>query len=799
MIRNYLKTAYRILTRNKVFSFINIIGLSIALTSVLVIFLFVKNELSFDKHFSKFDRIYRIYSHQQKNGKVDYDDATPFPLAQAIKPKLTGHEGITQIYFRDMQLVRVDEEKYNQRGLMFADSSFTDVFDVEFIVGDEDKLKEPNIIYLTEDLAKKYFGSIEESVGKDVVIFDSLSLNVAGVIENPLESTHIPYTALVSFSSLKEKFFSFGYKGWGTRISGFASYVLLKDGVTTNQIEEQIDKIVIEEHTYYDEENPDKFFLQPLSEIHFDERFSSYNGAYILSKKFIWAFISVGLFIIIIAFVNFTNLSIVQTIKRAKEVGIRKVLGADRQKLIKQFLGETFLILLISEVLALILTETALEKVNEILSGRIELQLYGDFSTIVFLIIILVALTFLSGIYPAIVLSKYNPIRALRYKLNFQGRKSFSLYNVLVVIQFVISLVLIVSSIVIFSQISFLKNKDMGFDSENIVNINLPANQGERSQVLAQELLLNPKIHQTSASIGAPLASSNITSSVQYEDDIENDYYANVKTVDSTYHTLFNLNVIAGKWYSNYLVNDSTFNIVVSKSLLRELNIANPNDILDKYIRIFGSVGGIVVGVVDDFHAYSLHREIPPVIFLPLEDFYSELSIKTGNVPYSEIKSFMEEKWNDIFPEYIYRYKIFKESINDRYRNEQRISKIILIFTFIAIVIACLGLYGLVSFMLMQRTKEIGIRKALGASVRGLVLMVSKQFVKLVMVSCIIAWPIAYYIMNKWLQEYAFKIDLKLWMFLLSGLMLLVITFVTIIYQSIKVALTNPVNVLKYE
>ncbi len=799
MIRNYFTTAYRILTRNKAFSLINIFGLSVALTSVLIIFLFITNELSFDKHLSKYDSIYRVVSKESKNDDERFEEAVPAPLSGALKSQLTGHNDVTQFYLNSEQLLRVGNDKYLETGVLYADTNFIKVFDVNFLSGNPDDLKNPNTIFLTEKVAVKYFGSVDDALNKEVVMMDSVSLNVVGVVGNPPKNTHLPYNVILPWQALIPDLLNFEFDNWGTTISGFGTYLTLKSGISEENINSQINDIIANSDPDYDEDpNHSEFFIQSLRKIHFDDRFEAFVGAYVTSKRFIWIFSSVGLFILIIAFINFTNLSIVQTIKRAKEVGIRKVLGADRYTLIKQFLGETFLILLIAEIISLILTEVVLSKINTVLGNSMELELYGSISVILFLLIVLISLTFLSGIYPASVLSRYNPIRALRYKLKIGRKKTFSLYNFLVVFQFFISQVLIVGAIVISLQINYFKNKDLGFDKENVLLVDLPQGQSDKAYTLAEILKQNPNIEKVSLGLGAPMSGANINSSIRVPGD-ETYYHANVKTVDTTYHKLYDLKFLAGEWYKNPKMNDSTFNIVVSKSLVQSIGIEKPVDAIDTYLRVFGSINGRIVGVIDDFHAYSLKGDIAPVLFIEIEDFFVKMSIKTNGVPYSEISFFIENAWNEILPEYIYNYDFLEETINARYESEQRVFDIIKIFTFIAIIVACLGLYGLVSFMLMQRTKEVGIRKAMGATVASLVMLVSKQFLKLVLLSCVIAWPVAYYLMNKWLQNYAFKIDLEIWIFLVSGIILIGITFFTILYQSIKVSLTNPVDVLKYE
>ena len=799
MIKNYFKIAFRILTRNKIFSVINIFGLSLALTCVLVIFLFVSNELSFDKYQSNYDSIYRIVTKQIRNGADHFNETVQYPLSGVLKAELTGQNHVTQIYFEDESLLRVGEDKYLESGMLFVDSNFVKVFDVDFLIGNPDKLNDPNSIFLTEDIAKKYFGSNENALNKDIVMHDSISLNVAGIIKNPPKNTHIPYKLMLSINALKESFFDFGYDNWGTRSSGFGTYLTLKQGSTVPDIELKIQEIV-DKHNPLEEgdQRVEFYILQPLSEIHYDNRFNSFHGAYVLSKKLLFIFGSVGLFILLIAFINFTNLSIVQSIKRAKEVGIRKVLGASRVILIKQFLGETFLILLIAEIIAIIFTEIILDKINAFLGSGAELKMYGSFSVILFLAAILALLTFLSGIYPATVLSRYNPIRALRYNMKLGKSKSFSLYNLLVFLQFFISQVLIVSTIVISLQLDYFRNGDMGFQKKDIIMVDLPGYQTSKAKVIIDLLKSNPDIENVSLGIGAPLSGSNITSSFQRIEDFETNYHANIKMVDTSYFSLYGLKLIAGTLRIQN-VDDSTFNIVVNKTLLKRIGIENPHDAIDQYLYLFGSVYGRIIGVIDDFHAFTFHSEIPPVIFAPYENFYAQIHIRTNGKPYSEVKEFIEDCWNQVYPEYVYSYEILEDSIQRRYRSEQRMSQIIKTFTFIAIIIACLGLFGLVSYMMVQRTKEIGIRKALGASAVSIITLVTKQFVKLVVLACVFAWPAAYYLMKSWLNNYVYKIELSVWIFILSGILLVIITFITILYQSIKVSNTKPAEVLKYE
>jgi len=799
MIKNYIQNAIRVLTRNKIFSLINIFGLAIGLTSVLIIFLFIKYELSFDKHHTNYDHIYRVVKKDFKNDQEQFECAVPVPLSSALKEKLTGNNHVTHIYYHYDELLRVGEEKYQEQGIFFVDTNYTKVFDLKFISGSPEDLKHPNNLFLTEKIAEKYFGSVEQALGKTVTVKDSILLQVKGVVENPPRTSHIPYTMVLSWSTLSDAFFQFEYDSWGSVISGFGTYLTLKENSDPVSVGNKIQNIVKQAS---DEEDDDSFgkyyYLQPLTEIHFDDRFETYSGSYITSKRFIWIFSTVALFILIIAFINFTNLSLVQTIKRTKEVGVRKVLGASRGRLIKQFLGETFILLFIAEVVAIILTEVILSQINEILGNNIELKLYGDISLTTFLILVLILLTILSGIYPALALSKYNPIKALRYNKISNRKKSPSLFSFLVIFQFFVSQVLIVAAIIISLQINYFKKKDLGFDKENVILLNIPLNQINKGGLLIDQLSSVSEINKLSLGIGAPISQSNISSNFKIQGS-DNEYFANIKAVDTAYYKLYDLKLLAGKWYSRSNPNDTSLNIVVNESLLQKIGIQNPKDAIDKYMKVFGSDHARIIGVVDDFHLNSLHHNISPVVFMPFKPFFVQLHIKTNGVEFHKLKPVLKKAWEEVYPEYFFSYEILEDLIKDRYSAEQRTSDIIKIFALIAIIIACLGLYGLVSFMLVQRTKEIGIRKALGASVPSLIILVSKRFLKLIIISCLLAWPIAYYLMNNWLKNYAYKIEIKFWVFLVAGMLLLLITFFTIFYQALKVSQTNPVDVLKYE
>jgi len=796
MIRNYLKTAIRIINRNKAFSVINILGFSVGLISCLVIFLFVRHELSFDRHISDHGRIYRIVPEKEGSRELVEDPTVPFPLGRALEEKTTGHELTSSIFYAQEATVVLEEQKFKGEGLVFADERFLEMFDVEMVYGHPASLSDPGNAFLSQSLARKYFGD-DKAVGKTINLEDILHVKVAGVFRDRPDNTHLPFKMLVSQPSLNNEMVGFEYDNWSLRISGFSSYVKLQEGTLVEDYEDQIMEL-IRENSELDESNLTPYYLQALDDIHLDPTYNSFQGAYTTSSKFLWIFISVGLFILIIASINFINLSTVQALRRTREVGVRKILGADRFKIIRQFLGETVLLLLAAEIVALIVAEIILPHAGSILGNNIKISLYQDHTVIIFMIVVLGVFGFIAGAYPALFLSRYKPLQAIRSMTGGAGKKNLTIFGSLVVLQFFISQVLIIASIVASHQINFFKTRDLGFETNNIVMIN-QYSRGERDhETFEQALRQIPEVEDVTLGIGAPLALSNIKSGMVLPGREEERYPANVKTVDENYLRFYDLSLLAGRMFTPQAEGDSLRDALINEQLLYDMGFDDPDDILGKNLLGFGGSNRIV-GVVKNFHTQSLHGDMGGTLLTYMPRYFITASVKLQEGYNDGTIKKIRQTWDEFYPGQIFDYEFLEEEIMNQYQSEERTSAIVQTFTIVAIIIAILGLYGLVSFMLIQRTKEIGIRKTQGATVGGIIRLLSGSYLKYILIAGLLAWPAAWFLLQRWLQDFAYHVDLHPGYFVLATGLLLLISFATIIYQTLKTANTNPADTLRDE
>jgi ABC-type antimicrobial peptide transport system permease subunit len=792
MIRNYIKIGLRVLSRNKTFSTINIIGFAVGLTTSLMIFLFIKHELSFDQHLSKKDNLFRVVSKKTTEKGVEFNQSVPYPLTDALRNELLEDKKVVPVVFSSGQNIEANKQFYTEGGIVFTDSVFCDLFDVKVIQGKPSDLEQPGNVFLTKKLANKYFGT-QNPVGKKIVLAKQMNLTVTGVIENPPPNTHLPYKMLISKKNLTEEYIGFEFDRWGTNLSMFATYVHL-DNKPKENIAEEINKIYLD-HYESAENEQELLMLQSIKDIHLDARYGSFDGAYTTSKKFIWIFSSVGLLILLIAMINFINLSIVQAIKRTKEVGLRKVLGASRKKLMYQFLSETLVIVILAEVIALIIVEIMLPSLNNQLGSMIQLNLYGTFDTILFLFIILIVVSISAGLFPSLVISKYKPVEAIRKKINSKKKKSIPAYKFLVIFQFFVTQILLISLLVINDQIQFLGNKDLGFETKNRIIVDIPPNDTDGFETFKNEVKQYPGIDAVSFALGAPLSRSSLSSSFKIPGD-QKTYYTDVKFTDLEYLETFDIQLIAGEWFRHQ--STETHEIVINKKLAEKFGYTQPDSIIGRTIKLWDEQNKII-GVTEDFHVKSLHEEMVPVIFYYWPKYFYTASIKLNSSNHETAISNIEEAFKSTYPSYLFDYKIFQDFLSSNYKNEQRTFSILKIFSLIAIILASMGLFGLVSFIMVQKTKEIGIRKAIGARSTEIVQMYVWQYLKYVLAASLFALPVAYYLMNRWLMDYAYHIKLSFGFFVIGILIVMVIAIVSILFQTIQSASTNPVNSLRYE
>ncbi|HSZ33933.1 MAG TPA: FtsX-like permease family protein, partial [Puia sp.] len=584
---------------------------------------------------------------------------------------------------------------------------------------------------------------------------------------------------------------------WVSTYGDASTFIVLPQGLSPQRFDESL-KSFAKKHKPADYAK-DAYVLQPLTEIHYDDRMGNYGG-HTFSHSLITALSLIGIFLIVIACVNFINLATAQAVNRSKEVGVRKVLGSNRKQLALQFLMETAIIVFSASILAIGIAEVVLPFLNKLLEVKIQMDFFADPSLILFITITALVVTLLSGCYPAVILSGFNPITALKSKISSEMVGGVSLRRGLVVLQFAIAHILIIGMILVVSQMNFFRNASLGFDKAAIINVPLINDSINLTKMdfIRDKLRANPDIQKLSFSYASPASDNNWSSDFKYDHAAKStDFSANLKWADPDYFKTFNLQFIAGHAYSP---SDTVREFVVNETLLKKMGVRNPQDAIGKQIDFWdGHFKANIVGVVRDFNVSSLRRPLAPVVMSTWKGVYQTINIKIKPGSEKTVLPFIEKLWKNTYPDYVYDYQFLDQTIENFYKQEDQLSKLYKIFAGIAIFISCLGLYGLVSFMAVQRTKEVGIRKVLGASVRNIIYLLSKEFTLLIILAFIIAAPIAYYIMYEWLKNYAYRIPLSASIFLLAIGSSVLIAWITVAHRAISAALANPITSLRSE
>lgn len=798
MFGSYIKIAYRNIIKNKVYSFINITGLAIGLVSCILIFMFVSYELSFDKHHSNFENIYRVNTADVYPDGTYYDEAAPFPMAEALRNDFPEFKRVTHIYYDYNTEIRSGENLFVEDGVVFVDSSFLSVFDFDFLTGNPHQLLNgKHFAAVTEETARKYFGK-ESPLGKRIIFNNMLEFEITGVIKNPPKNSNIPVNILVPIYALTEEYAGLELDRWGVATSQSEVFVLVPEKINQQSLDEKFESF---RKKYLPEQVVDKKFytLQPLSDLHTNTVYSSFN--YTTSGETIYILSAVGILILLIAGVNYVNLSTAQSAKRSKEVGMRKVLGANRAQLIRQLLGESIVYTTLAVIVSIVLTQLSGPYLADFMKNGLSFSLLENTSIIIFLAAVYIITIILTGFYPALILSRYNPVEAIKNKL-IAGKKrnSFSLRNGLVVFQFMVSQILIIATIVVSTQMDYFRTKDLGFRKSEVIVIPLNDSDESKREAFVNSLKSIPSVHDVSLSVGAPISDASIDTWLTPEGGSQDDRISvYIKVTDENYLNMFNIKLLAGKYLPEYAEGDTLYKYVVNESLLAKLGITDPEEAVGKYVSI-SRFRGEIIGVVEDFHFKSLHEDISPLVITNfLQKFIVEADVKISGINIKETVSSIETKWKKFYPGFTFQVTYLDEYINKLYENEDRMFSIIKVFAVLAIAIGCMGLLGLVSFSIVQKTKEIGVRKVLGASSVSIFSVITKEFAVNVISANLIAWPIAYHFLNKWLLNFAYRIDLEWWMFLAAGIATLFITILSVSFQSVKAAVTNPVESLKYE
>ncbi|KAA3440318.1 ABC transporter permease [Rufibacter hautae] len=803
MFKNYFLVAVRTLRRNLGYTMLNVIGLALGITCSLLLFLVIRHELSYDTFHSKADRIYRINVDKiTANGPED-NAGTPFPMLATIKASLPELSPATHLYNAEggtFTIVsnndRVPAKKFREeKNVLFVEPAFFDLFDFPTNgVNAKQALKDVNTVLLTQTIADRFFPG-ENPVGKVLRMDNVVNLKVTGVIPDAPENTDLPYVMLIDYESSK-KINTFMNDTWNSTNSNQQVYFAMAPEASVKQAEDRLNQITSKYRRISPGEQ-ERYTFQPITQVHFDERYGNFTGRTI-SKTTLWALGLIGMFLVLVASINFVNLATAQALRRAKEVGMRKVLGASKPQLMTQFLCETGLITLVALLLSVVFAELLLPFLNQLLELQISFSILRDAQMLLFLLVVLVAVTFFAGFYPALVISGFQPISALKSKVATARVAGLSLRRTLVVVQFTICQVLIICTIIVHNQMEYFRSASLGFDQEAIVNIPVPAGKAGDLMALRSQLESHSAVKATSFAIAPPSANIDMNSSFQYDDfSVNRNFSVNLKLADENYLKTFGIPLLAGRMYEK---SDTMQEFVVNETFLEKVGVKDPQEAVGKKLLVNGGqTEGKIVGVVKDYHLSSLRNEIPPVVMSTMTQVYFYLNAKIEQKNAKAALAHLQNVWQTAYPDDVFYYEFFDDSLARFYEEEQRQAHLFKVFSFIAIVIGCLGLYGLVSFMVAQRTKEVGVRKVLGASSASIVGLFSADFVKLVLIAFVIAGPISYYFMDKWLQDFTYRIDIGYWVFLAAGALTLFIALTTVSVQALRAAFSNPVRALKTE
>jgi putative ABC transport system permease protein len=803
MVPNFFKTAWRNIVRQKSYTFINIVGLGAGIAVCLIIFVLIQFHLSFDNFHPNKDRIYRLLTeyHHSDSKDIFYGQGISYAIPQGVRTQIPEVEQVVPIYSQNDEQIQVLDasgqtvKKFKEATGVFATApAFFKVFNFPLIAGSAGSLKDPNTALITQEIAEKYFGDWKTAIGKTIKWDNRDLVKITGILAPIPKNTDFQLRIVISMET--------GYMGqilrskdWNGTNSSFGCYILLPAHVNPANITAQLRAMVKAHHT---DGITDSEVAQPLEEVHFDSQAGDYSNVSI-SPKMIRLLWMIAAFILIIACVNFINLATAQAVNRAKEVGIRKVLGGNRGQLQIQFLTETFVIVFISVIVSLGISLVAVPFVGNVLDLPLAIGMLLQPGVAVFLLALMVGVTLLAGFYPSLILSGFNPINALKSKIAVKTAKGISLRRSLVVFQFVIAQGLIICTFIIVKQMNYFNTVDLGFVKDAMVNVPFPQDSIANSKIdyLRQKLTALPGIEQVSFSSALPTGEDDNWGWFKFDHAAKHtDFYSIFKLVDDQYLKIYHLKLVAGR---NFLPSDTMKEFIVNEALVQKLGIRNPQDALNKEMALGPHAKGLIVGVLKNFHNRSLKNEDAPMFMTTFKKAYNLTNIKLASGHIASTLPGIEKLWNEVFPSYAFEYQFLDERIARMYQQENQLADIYTWFAAVAILLSCLGLYGLASFMAVQRIKEVGIRKVLGASVSGIVYLFSKEFVALIAVGFLIASPVAWYLMNKWLQDYTYRISIRWDIFALSALIAIVIALATVSFQLIKAALANPVKSLRSE
>ncbi|OGU36188.1 MAG: hypothetical protein A2068_08260 [Ignavibacteria bacterium GWB2_35_6b] len=801
MIKSYIKTAFRNIRKNKTTSFINISGLALGITCFIIIGLYVFSELSFDKYHSKADRIFRIGLSLKLNDII-YNEATlQFPAAKVLTEDYPEIEKVVRFYTTQTPLIKYGDKKFIEEKFFFADNSVFDVFDINITKGSaKAALNIPNSIAISESMALKYFGN-EEPLGKTITYQNQNDFEVAAVFEDIPSNSHFRFDFLASME------YMIGF--WNTYLgvdgrhnnwywNGAWIYVLMNEKEAAEKFANKTPQFI---KKYFPERYQNaSLLIRPLTDIHLHSNLTGEiepNG----SITNVYIFSTIAVFILFIACINFINLSIAQGSDRAKEIGVRKVLGAEKFQLISQIIGETLVASFLATAASLILVEIVLPQFQEIFGRNLSLNLLENYWGFLFLICVAVIVGFISGLFPALYLSNFSPVKILKKTMRLNLSYEI-LRKGLVVLQFSVSIFLIIGMGMIYKQMNFIKNKDLGFNKESVLVVKARPYVNNKFEAFRNELLNSPGVLSVAGTSDIPGAGSNGSRFVPEGISRENPLMLPSTFADYDFLTSLGIELKAGRNFSKEFPTDVSQAFILNEKAVK--NLGWEKNAVGKKIELFGPgtdeivKNGFVIGVIDDYNYESLHNEVKPLVltYSAYHQYYL-IRLDKGNVKNSLAS--VEKVWNKFSPDWAFEAFFLDNNLEKLYQSDQRLATIVNYFGFLAVLIACLGLYGLAAFAAKKRIKEIGIRKVIGASVPGIIKLLSLDFIKLVLIANVIAFPVAYYAIKSWLEAFAYRINVDFTVFIFAAAITVFIALLTVGIQAVKASLSNPISTLKYE
>jgi putative ABC transport system permease protein len=796
MFKLNLKIALRNLLKHKFYTLINIMGLSIGMASCLLIFIFIRYQYSFDSSFKHIDRIVRFVTDWKYNSFDDFSSGSPIPVAAAVREELPEFEKVALVAKKNGVIQLKDQlgkDKIKKvETVYFAQAQIFDILSLNWIAGSPaQEFLAPNTVVLSAAAATKYFGSPAQALGKSFVFWTSLHLKVVGVFKDLPGNTSIPLNVVISYPKEWEK----NVTSWDDVDSNTQIYGLVRENQDALALQLSMSRFNTRHFKKTEVSGNQKSVVQELVNIHFNDRYNNFADNTISTKE-IYGLGIIGIFLMITACINFINLATAQSIGRSKEVGVRKVMGSDRKQLMLQFLTETLVITLISLLLASILSELALPAMQNLIKSKVVFSLFSGPVVFVFMLGLVLFVSFLAGFYPAMVMSGFSPALAIKNKVTVNN-SNLSLRKVLVVVQFAITIILIISTLVIIKQMQYVREQPLGFNTKAITMVEIPGDSLSRTkmQQLRDRLLKVPGIEASSFCMQAPMTSGISSTNFSFNGQENKDFEVRLRPSDEHYFKLFNLSFIAGKVYAK---SDTINGYVTNETFLRKVGITDPAAALGKVISQNGHTAPIV-GVIKDFNDQSLKEAISPSIFYANRGQYYSMAVQLNKNRILPAMNEVEKLWNSYFPNAVYYSYFVDDDVESYYETEKVMAVLFRVFAGVIIFISFIGLFGLISFVATQRTKEIAIRKVLGASTIELVRMLNGSFILMVFIANIAAWPLAYIFAQKWLSTFAYRMQLSVWPFLSAMGISMLITLITVSIRSYRAAAANTIDALKYE